>query len=193
VYLTGGIFYFLRSVVDGHKNKIHTAAKGNAKQAKAYGIAAGSVPTLLSLDTCECGPRRAIRTGLAICDEAIHDLVNENRFDINMDGTPTPHRVDKKNRCIWMYEGTVDQFIVPFDYNRDALYVDYRPLAANEQVTFVKANPLRTDQWLFDSPTMSRDSIAVMDISNEFGYSDCEDLPHHAREEALRPYIWYSR
>jgi hypothetical protein len=48
---------------------------------------------------------------LAVCDDAIHDLVNENRFDINLDGTPTPHRVDKKNRCIWMYEGTQEQFM----------------------------------------------------------------------------------
>jgi hypothetical protein len=59
-------------------------------------------------------------------------LVNENRFDINLDGMPTPHRVDKKNRCIWMYEGTQEQFIVPLEYDRDALCVDYRPRSATE-------------------------------------------------------------
>jgi hypothetical protein len=81
-----------------------------------------------------------------------------------------------------MYEGTPNQFIVPLHYNRDALYVDYRPLAANEQVAFVKANPLRTDQWLLDSPTMARDSIEVMDVSNEFDDSDCEDFITHAHK-----------
>jgi hypothetical protein len=70
--------------------------------------------------------------------------VNENRFDINLDGTSTPHRVDKKNRCIWMYEGTDEQFLVPLDYERDALYIDYRPLQAQEQVAFIKSSrPIR--------------------------------------------------
>ena len=95
--------YFCYGLADGKKINIHTAEKVAARKAKAYGIAAGSVPTLTDLKTREAGPRKAIRTGLAVCDDAIHDLVNENRFDINLDGTPTPHRVDKKNRCIWMY------------------------------------------------------------------------------------------
>ena len=85
--------YFCYGLADGKKINIHTAEKGTAKKAKAYGIAAGSVPTLTDLVTREAGPRKAIRTGLAVCDDAIHDLVNENRFDINLDGTPTPHRV----------------------------------------------------------------------------------------------------
>jgi hypothetical protein len=178
--------YFVYGLVDGHMIKIHTSAKRAAKSAKAYGIAAGSVPTILNLETRKPGPRKAMRTGLAICDDAIHDLVNENRFDINLDDTPTPHRVDKKNRCIWMYEGTPSQFIVPLDYNRDALYVDYRPLAADEQVAFVKVNPLRTDQWSLDSPLMARDSIEVMDVSNEFDDSDCEDFISHAHKPCDR-------
>ena len=74
-------------------------------------------------------------------------MLNENRFDINLDGSNTPHRVDKKNKCVWMYEGTRDQIIIPLDYNHDALYIDYRPLSTREQVEFVQNNPLKTTDW----------------------------------------------
>jgi hypothetical protein len=128
VVVTIAVVLLLRPA-DGKKINIHTAEEGAMRNARAYGIAAGSVPTPADLETRKPGPRKAIRTGLAVCDSAIHDLSNENRFDINLDSTPTPHRVDKKNRCIWMYEGTQEQLIVPLEYDRDALYVDYRPRA----------------------------------------------------------------
>jgi hypothetical protein len=84
--------------------------------------AAGSVPTIMDLKTRRAGPRKAIRTGLAVCDSRIHNLLNENRFDINLDGSNTPHRVDKKNKCVWMYEGTAEEMIIPLSYEHDALY-----------------------------------------------------------------------
>jgi hypothetical protein len=89
--------------------------------------------------------------------------VNENRFDINLDGTSTPHRVDKKQRCISMYEGTCDEFIIPLEYERDAMFIDFRPLSAAEQVEFVKVNPLEQKDWVMDSPFVSREVIEVMD------------------------------
>jgi hypothetical protein len=122
--MLGNPAYFPYGLAHGNKINVHTAEKGTVRQAKACGVAAGSVATIKDLQTRAPGPRRAIRTGLAVCDDAIHGLVNENRFDINLDGTSTPHRVDKKNRCIWMYEGTDEQFLVPLDYERDALYID---------------------------------------------------------------------
>ena len=176
--------YFCYGLADGKKINIHTAEKGTAKKAKAYGIAAGSVPTLTDLVTREAGPRKAIRTGLVVCDDAIHDLVNENRFDINLDGTPTPHRVDKKNRCIWMYEGTQEQFIVPLECDRDDLYVDYRPLQPNEQQEFVRANPLQPWDWPLDRPSMTREAIEVRDVNNEVTeYVDEDEIK---RQRALK-------
>ena len=128
--------YFPYGVTDGNVVKVHTAEVGAVRTAEAYGVAAGSVPTIIDITSHQAGPRRAIRTGLAVCDGNIHNLINENRFDINLDGTDTPHRVDKKNRCIWMYEGTEQQFIIPLSYDHDAMYIDYRPLSTEEQVEF---------------------------------------------------------
>ena len=78
----------------------------------------------MDLKTRRAEPRKAIRTGLAVCDSRIHNLLNENRFDINLDGSNTPHRVDKKNKCVWMYEGTAEEMIIPLSYEHDALYID---------------------------------------------------------------------
>jgi hypothetical protein len=55
--------YFCYGLADGNKINIHTAEKGTARKAKAYGIAAGSVPALTDIKTREAGPRKAIRTG----------------------------------------------------------------------------------------------------------------------------------
>jgi hypothetical protein len=120
--------------------------------------------------------------------------VNENRFDINLDGTSTPHRVDKKNRCIWMYEGTDEQFLVPLDYERDALYIDYRPLQMHEQVAFIKNNPLKPTEWSLDSPYFSREAAEVKDTVAEHDeldedYVDEDELERQAQldEEADHP------
>jgi hypothetical protein len=45
---------------------IHTAKKGKTRKAKAYGIAAGSVPTLSNLETREPGPRTLSCTRLTM-------------------------------------------------------------------------------------------------------------------------------
>ena len=66
-----------------------------------------------------------------------------------------------------MYEGTQEQFIVPLEYDRDALYVDYRPLQPNEQQEFVRANPLKPWDWSLDRPSMTREAIEVRDVNNE--------------------------
>ena len=139
--------FFPYGLTDGKVIRVHTAEKDVVRTAEQYGVAAGSVPTILDIDTRMAGPRKAIRTGLAVCDSRIHNLLNENRFDINLDGSNTPHRVDKKNRCVWMYEGTRDQIIIPLEYNHDALFIDYRPLTTKEQVQFVRQNPLATTDW----------------------------------------------
>ena len=145
--------YYPYGLADGKVIRIHTAEKNVVRTAANYGIAAGSVPTIIDITTRTAGPRQAIQTGLAVCDPRIHDLVNENRFDINLDGSNTPHRVDKKNRCVWMYEGTDQQFITPLEYDHDALFIDYRPMTAEEQVTYVKQNPLKMDQWHLGNDT----------------------------------------
>jgi hypothetical protein len=46
-----------------------------------------------------------------------------------------------------MYEGTAEEMIIPLSYERDALYIDYRPPTAEEQVQFVRANPLPMEDW----------------------------------------------
>ena len=145
--------YYPYGLADGKVIRIHTAEKNVVRTAANYGIAAGSVPTITDITTRTAGPRKAIQTGLAVYDPRIHDLVNENRFDINLDGSNTPHRVDKKNRCVWMYEGTDRQFITPLEYEHDALYIDYRPMTAEEQVTYVKQNPLTMDEWYLGNDT----------------------------------------
>jgi hypothetical protein len=58
--------YLCYGLADGKKVNIHTAEKGATRKAKAYGIAAGSVPALTDLETRKAGPRKAIRTGLAV-------------------------------------------------------------------------------------------------------------------------------
>jgi hypothetical protein len=139
--------FFPYGLTDGKVIRVHTAEKDVVRTAEQYGVAAGSVPTILDIETRMAGPRKAIRTGLAVCDSRIHNLLNENRFDINLDESNTPHRVDKKNRCVWMYEGTRDQIIIPLEYNYDAMFIDYRPLTTTEQVQFVRQNPLATTDW----------------------------------------------
>jgi hypothetical protein len=82
---------------DGKVIRVHTAEKNVVRTAEKYGVAAGSVPTTMDLKTRRAGPRKAIRTGLAVCDSRIHNLLNENRFDINLDGsnthTPSTRRI----------------------------------------------------------------------------------------------------
>ena len=145
--MIGNPDYFPYGLADGKVIKVHTAEKEVVRTAENYGVAVGSVPTIIDIKTREAGARKAIRTGLAVCDTRIHDLINENRFDINLDGSNTPHRVDKKNKCVWMYEDTDKQFIIPLDYDHDALYIDYRPLTTNEQIKFVQETQLKTSQW----------------------------------------------
>jgi len=161
--------YYPYGLADGKVIRIHTAEKNVVRTAANYGIAAGSVPTISNIATRTAGPRQAIQTGLAVCDPRIHDLVNENRFDINLDGSNTPHRVDKKNRCVWMYEGTDRQFITPLEYDRDALYIDYRPMTAEEQVTYVAQNPLKMDQWLIgdDTHRLLRPANEVLEVQRQ--------------------------
>jgi hypothetical protein len=157
---------------------VHTAEKNVVRTAEKYGVAAGSVPTITDLKTRRAGPRKAIRTGLAVFDSRIHNLLNENRFDINLDGSNTPHRVDKKNKCVWMYEGTAEEMIIPLSYERDALYIDYRPLTAEEQVQFVRANPLSMEDWsLGESQHHLREPIR--EVLEEVQRQECEVEEQH--------------
>ena len=151
--MIGDNAYYPYGLADGRVIRVHTAEKDVVRTAANYGVAVGSVPTIINETTREAGPRQAIQTGLAVCDPRIHDLINENRFDIDLDGSNTQHRVDKKNKCVWMYEGTHRQFITPLEYDHDALYIDYRSLTAEEQVTYVKQNPLKMDQWHLGNDT----------------------------------------
>ena len=83
-----------------------------------------------------------------------------------------------------MYEGTLEQFIVPLEYDRDALYVDYRPLQPNEQQEFVRANPLKPWDWSLDRPSMTREAIEVRDVNNEI--TEYVDEDEAERQQTLK-------
>ena len=75
-------------MVESLEIRVHTAEKDVVRTAANYGVAVGSVPTIIDITTRAVGPRQAIQTGLAVCDPAIHNLVNENRFDIKLGRHP---------------------------------------------------------------------------------------------------------
>ena len=126
---------------------ISTAVEGQTGTAKKYGVAVGSFPRIDNVVDRRSLPRQAFQLGLSILDDRYHELINENRFDIETDGTNTPHRVDKKNKCIWMYENTEQQCIIPVTWERDAIYIDFRPLTTKEAIEYVASHPMEDKEW----------------------------------------------
>ena len=126
---------------------ISTAVEGQTGTAKKYGVAVGSFPRIDNVIDRRSLPRQAFQLGLSILDDRYHELINENRFDIETDGTNTPHRVDKKNKCIWMYENTEQQCIVPVTWERNAIYIDLRPLTTKEAIEYVTNHPMEDEEW----------------------------------------------
>ena len=126
---------------------ISTAVEGQTGTAKKYGVAVGSFPRIDNVVDRRILPRQAFQLGLSILDDRYHELINENRFDIETDGTNTPHRVDKKNKCIWMYENTEQQCIIPVTWERDAVYIDFRPLTTKEAIEYVTNHPMEDKEW----------------------------------------------
>jgi len=131
----------------GRHIHISTAVEGQTGNAKKYGVAVGSFPRIDNVVDRRMLPRQAFQLGLSILDDRYHELINENRFDIETDGTNTPHRVDKKNKCIWMYENTEQQCIVPFTWEKDAIYIDFRPLTTKEAIEYVTKHPMEDEEW----------------------------------------------
>jgi len=77
-----------------------------------------------------------------------------------------------------MYEGMAEEMITPLSYEHDALYIDYRPaLTAEEQVWFVRANPLSMEDWsLGESQHHLREPIReVLEVQRQ----ECEVEEQH--------------
>jgi hypothetical protein len=141
-----------------------------------------------------------LELSLGICDERYNDLLNENRFIFNLDGTRTPHHVDKENRCIWFYKGLPNQFIVPIEWESDQMHIDMRPLDGSEAVQYLQANPMEPSDWKIGSTqnplvTTVRDADSVeqpCDLSAESSSEEDDAAPTDSlrrpkKKQALQP------
>ena len=138
--------FYLRGRADGRKIKIHIAKTGKPDSAGSYGTPIASVPTISDPIIRQPEKRHIVELSLGVCDERYNDLINENRLTFNLDGTRTPHRVDKDNKCIWFYKGLPNQFIVPIEWDSDQMHIDMRPLSGTEAVAYLKANPMEASE-----------------------------------------------
>ena len=121
--------------------------------------------------------RKVVELSLGICDGRYNDLVNENRFTFNLDGSRTPHHVDKENKCIWFYKGLPNQFIVPIEWDSDQMHIDMRPLEGSEAAQYLEANPMDTSEWKLgpnQNPLVStvRDAESIEQIPEESSEED---------------------
>jgi hypothetical protein len=139
--------FYLRERANGSKIKIHIAKTGDPDTAESYGAPIASVPTISDPVIRRPEQRKVVELSLGICDDRYNDLANENRFTFNLDGTRTPHHVDKENKCIWFYKGLENQFIVPIEWDSDQMHVDMRPLDGPEAQQYLEANPMETSEW----------------------------------------------
>jgi hypothetical protein len=114
--------FYLRGRANGSKIEIHIAKAGDPDTAESYGAPIASVPTTSDPIIRRPEQRKIVELSLGICDDRHNDLVNENRFTSNLDGTRTPHHVDKENKCIWFYKGLENQFIVPLEWDSDQMH-----------------------------------------------------------------------
>ena len=46
-----------------------------------------------------------------------------------------------------MYENTEQQCIVPVTWERDAVYIDLRPLTTKEAIEYVTNHPMEDEEW----------------------------------------------
>ena len=170
------ILFFIYGTADGSCIKVSTAVEGQMGTAARYGIAVGSLPTIDNVNDRRVQHRRAFQLGLSILDSTYHELINENRFDIEADGNPSPHRVDKKNMCIFMYEhDQTRRCIVPLTWQRDAIYLDFRPLKENEGIEYVRNHPMKDSDWTLGA-NINEQALQVRH-KNEQITEDVEALP----------------
>jgi hypothetical protein len=179
------ILFFIYGTADGSCIKVSTAVEGQMGTAARYGIAVGSLPTIDNVNDRRVQHRRAFQLGLSILDSTYHELINENRFDIEADGNPSPHRVDKKNMCIFMYEhDETRRCIVPLTWQRDAIYLDFRPLTENEGIEYVRNHPMKDSDWTLGA-NINEKALQVRH-KNEQIVEDVEALPFV--DEKVDPY-----
>jgi hypothetical protein len=46
-----------------------------------------------------------------------------------------------------MYENTEQQCIIPVTWERDAIYIDFRPLTTKEAIEYVTNHPMEDKEW----------------------------------------------
>ena len=169
--------FYLRGRANGNKIKIHIAKTGEPDTAESYGAPIASMPTISDPINRQAEGRKVVELSLGICDERYNDLVNENRFTFNLDGSRTPHHVDKENKCIWFYKGLPNQFIVPIEWDCDQMHIDMRPLEGSEATQYLEANPMDTSEWKLgpnQNPLVStvRDAESIEQIPEESSEED---------------------
>jgi hypothetical protein len=87
--------------------------------------------------------------------------------------------------CIFMYEhDETRRCIVPLTWQRDAIYLDFRPLTENEGIEYVRNHPMKDSDWTLGA-NINEKALQVRH-KNEQIVEDVEALPFV--DEKVDPY-----